>query len=857
MGVASNLSTPPSESYQEIGEQISLGVLHRTLLIHNQQQLMVRQPSEHAHAVKNLAAKNKELLAQIDNKNMVLRNRQLLLDNFSLDQDKLAAWLRDMEREKQLLNLKYIAVKRLPSILKKIQQLLDKLPKGEKLYKQLVLVQCNLKSNFNSSVMSSTRSEVYCLQERLSSLKAGLLTWMDHLQRIEELSANCENLSKHIDDQLATYDAHIESLLPVLSDHVLADVQICQENIHHINQMTASLKQLEGLQEELSEALAPSDVKQLNQKMWILWQKHSDLKHKLSIRLQILKVKTERVELFNIQHSQFSEWLKKTEQKLRKNDDNIVDLLTRYENIYKDEIDLKDLLASRQSKLSELLESQLKLETKLSELKLWMSDFEKKVQCPWKFTAVNPEEKKKLDDMLVDMERKIKQNSERVSLVLNQGEMLLSDNDSPGKMSPDIYKIQKDLIHIECRWKNLCSNINQRKEENHSTWIQLQNYDAQFKHLKSRLDQKVAATAYNIQTIKLNDCQSTQKQLDEIMQELKESLTSLDEFNSFYCTLAKEGKLDDEGELKKMHLMINEQWDKLSNETLSKIEAVNEKQNTLKSIEGSQNREMTWLRQIDAQLTELQYSRSMDDESKEKKLMEIQNNFETRTSKIESIKNITNDISDQWNQEDSKSIYEDVQALVSLHSDVEARLKKLLDDLCIDDLKHQSDQNIQVDTLKLEQDRSVQADTLSLPYLDSGVYISSITSPAPETPDDLPELESDDPNDDPLPDLTNKTQSQIREDLDQNLENCNEHINSLDESMEITDDIEFLNSQLKTCKSVFALCQQCSSSLNTDHGLQGIDIKDEQIQDLGERIKFLQQKLTEKNQTRRRNWRQL
>ena len=306
--------------------------------------------------------------------------------------------------------------------------------------------------------------------------------------------------------------------------------------------MTASLKQLEGLQEELSEALAPSDVKQLSQKMWLLWQKHSDLKHKLSIRLQILKVKTERVELFNMQHSHFSEWLKKTEQKLRKNDDNIVDLLTRYENIYKDEIDLKgkelqilnhlrdqiieekgqnieeviskasevnsqyqklkDLHASRQSKLSELLESQLKLETKLSELKLWMSDFEKEIRCPWKFTVVNPEEKKKSDDMLVDMERKIKQNSERVSLVLNQGEMLVSDNDSPGKMSPDIYKIQKDLIHIESKWKNLCSNINQRKEENHSTWIQLQNYDAQFKHLKSWLDQKVAATAFNIQAIK-------------------------------------------------------------------------------------------------------------------------------------------------------------------------------------------------------------------------------------------------------------------------------------------------------------------------------------------------------------------
>ena len=158
---ASSLSTPLSSSYEEIGEQMSLGDIHRTLLMHNQQQLMVRQPSPHAVAVQKLTKKNHNILEKIDNRNGILRNRQILWDTYTLDMNKLTSWIREMEKEKQMLNLKHVALIRLPKLLRKIQSLLEKIPTGEKLFKQLSSVQSDLKTSFNSSVLHSVKSELH------------------------------------------------------------------------------------------------------------------------------------------------------------------------------------------------------------------------------------------------------------------------------------------------------------------------------------------------------------------------------------------------------------------------------------------------------------------------------------------------------------------------------------------------------------------------------------------------------------------------------------------------------------------------------------------------------------------------
>ena len=161
--VAANLSAPPSASYTEIAEQMRMGSLHRSLLTQSQQ-LMLRTSAPVHGQVQRLTQRNQEVLDQLEQRAALLRSRHALWDNYNIDQERLLSWLRDMEREKQMLNLKHVAIKRIPKVLKKIEYLLEKMPLGEKLLKDLVAQQTELKSNYDSNTISSVRIELHSIQ---------------------------------------------------------------------------------------------------------------------------------------------------------------------------------------------------------------------------------------------------------------------------------------------------------------------------------------------------------------------------------------------------------------------------------------------------------------------------------------------------------------------------------------------------------------------------------------------------------------------------------------------------------------------------------------------------------------------
>ena len=168
--VAANLSAPPSSSYTEIAEQMRLGSLHKSLLTQSQQ-LMLRTPSQMQGQVQRLKERNQDVLDRLGEREILLRSRLALWDNYIADQERLMSWLRDMEREKQMLNLKHVAVKRIPRVLKKIENLLDRMPLGEKLFKDLVSQQNELQNNYDSNTISSIRIELHSLQVKNFKLK--------------------------------------------------------------------------------------------------------------------------------------------------------------------------------------------------------------------------------------------------------------------------------------------------------------------------------------------------------------------------------------------------------------------------------------------------------------------------------------------------------------------------------------------------------------------------------------------------------------------------------------------------------------------------------------------------------------
>lgn len=66
------------------------------------------------------------------------------------------------------------------------------------------------------------------LQERLSSLKAGLLTWLDHLLRIQQKAENYEVLMKKIQIVLDEPEKHIQTSLPSSPQNIEKEENLCK-----------------------------------------------------------------------------------------------------------------------------------------------------------------------------------------------------------------------------------------------------------------------------------------------------------------------------------------------------------------------------------------------------------------------------------------------------------------------------------------------------------------------------------------------------------------------------------------------------------------------------------------------------
>ena len=642
---------------------------------------------------------------------------------------------------------------------------------------------------------------------------------------MEQLSTECKEKKEKVEFELEKPEDHLKLTLPAHKDEMFRDIGTCKDLYSQFDNTNENLKILENLQEDLSESLAPSDIKQLSQSLWLLRQRQSDIKHKLLIRMQILRAKTERQDLFNSHQSRFLNWVDKMKMKLGAKESRVSDLIFLFENHYRMEIDqkhkdldnlirLKDQIAAEKlfesdgitdktiaatdayeklkiqfdkklTKLHQILDAQLKLETELQELKHWLSEHEKIINEPWKLECVSLEQKKESEKNILEVEMKLKQHSGKISSILNQGEMLLSDPDSPCNISIDIINIKDDLEKIESRWRSLVTTTNQRKHVNDETWKQVQQFFDKYKILNEWIVERQSLTDFEVTSTHLDKCRYLHKDLDATLVDLN---TNLNDFNSSYVSLAREGKLDENGEMKANFNTINENVANLRTLTNEKIKNLEKKQDEFLSFSEFHEEEMTFIRMIDAQLTEIQYSKNIDDDKKRSKIKEIQLRMSEKEG--ENIEKSAKKLLYLCTELDSENINVAMNELQIIQDDVNTRLLKLLNDFCCDEVLHQ-DQNIQVDTLKFEQDRSVQADTMSPHIPDSGVFLSNITSPS--TPDYLAQLESDDLHEGvSLPDLSEKSEEQISGELNRNILECSDHIRNLEETLDISDDLPFV-----------------------------------------------------------------
>ena len=135
---------------------------------------------------------------------------------------------RDMEKEKLKLSLKHIPSRRLTKVLSWLTKLLERVPRGEDLSRDLTNQLRQLLPSQDSGCgdgAASLRLELHNLQERISNLRAGLLTWQDHLLRVRELMLEAIRLAGEGEELMEEPRQLVEAALPSDLNAVQEDLQ--------------------------------------------------------------------------------------------------------------------------------------------------------------------------------------------------------------------------------------------------------------------------------------------------------------------------------------------------------------------------------------------------------------------------------------------------------------------------------------------------------------------------------------------------------------------------------------------------------------------------------------------------------
>lgn len=227
-----------------------------------------------------------ESLAKIMERHTAVRDRLSGWEKYRIDQSKLMDWLKEIDKEKSRLQLRFISVRRVEKILDKIEALLKKIPSGEVQVATLQKQQEILLKNCDEAVAVSVKMEHAANVQRISNLRASLETWKDFVLKIRGLN------EKHI-KQTAKITSIFQELVQKINEisksspSSLTNTRKQMDTLHQYkNKLITCVTDLEILgvtTEQLKECLSPADMKLLSQQNFILWQQHGELEHQLAL----------------------------------------------------------------------------------------------------------------------------------------------------------------------------------------------------------------------------------------------------------------------------------------------------------------------------------------------------------------------------------------------------------------------------------------------------------------------------------------------------------------------------------------------------------------------------------------------
>lgn len=773
--VQSFLANAIPEDYDSLSDHRHLCEVHRNLLASQQSVLALKNESkakidpvtlDQFNALTNL---HNETLSRIIDRHSEIEIRLSAWDKYRDDQARLLEWLKEREKERSRLQLRYIHLRRIPKVLHRIEGFIEHLPQGEADADSLRRQQTRFLHFCDDTLVTSIRMEHASISQRISNLRAALETWRDFLKKIIDLGDTYESKVKVIQANFHDVQAIVtetSNAMPSTAIEIQERLRQLRDQRVRLNNLTTELETISVIQEELKECVSPFDMKTIRQMVWILWQQQADLDQQLQTLINQIEERLSLTATFLAKYERLMQWMDSIEKRMDSDSTSMLcdpeDLVRRLEKELRSEMELRErerewllssgrelssfysgdtvddqekrlevqlkldnvvdrwerlkyLCKSRSNKIYDLKMTMIRLEERISAMKTWLYTMEVKIAEPIVFESAS---QYVIGERLQDhdkLQRAIESECSNVGEVLNLCEMLLSDVDT-WKAHFNTTTLTIATENLERRWKNVCSQSAERKRRLITIWQLLQEVitlSNEQENWMLRQEKLLNDHKYDVNNLSKDAVAERIRIIEQQISEIESHSPVFKILEQSYSKLVKaQGiKTDNIVQLAQPAKAMLNRWRALSPKAMDIMGILNMNTKMCREFVNLHGKAVITLTQIDAELTQLQHILRSDISPADqlRKIREIERNLQSASVDLEKADKLGLVIMQKSSSIERSSIQTLIDEYQMLWRDIQIRLGAFKSEVMAE---VPVDEEVQVETLRFETDSAVQVNTL-------------------------------------------------------------------------------------------------------------------------------------------------
>ncbi|KAK3716921.1 hypothetical protein RRG08_026713 [Elysia crispata] len=596
---------------------------------------------------------------------------------FNAISDQLKSWLQEKEAAIASLEFGSDSLQVIRNLSEKVKTTQHEFELHEATFKRIHDLGSVLQQHAGQAATSKIKSTLADLQDRWMRVYSNLDDQRAKLQGVDRQWLDCEDDICEILAWLQDIRHVLYADIPTTHDAIQEDITKCRDIASSFTSAEDKRQSLMDRERRLGHLVKSEDMNLLHQRIRLLNKQWEELKRQAVLREQRLTEALFRWTNLGERIRSLMAWIEGMETKITSTGDmHVEDLLAKLENEYKIEMNEKEgekmevisqgkqlmkvsseirasdieqkilrledrwshlvsVMDFRHRKLQETVLAVKQLDTSMKNLSRWLGQVERHLSGGLEFKDVRLQEiQAKLEDTQ-ELQEDIEQHSAGVSAVLNLCEVLLHDHDACPTQT-EFFALQHAMKNLEKRWRNICNLSPRRRNRVEETWELWEKFgrDCQvFSDWLSQIEEEVRESEIEVRDVAL--AKQEISKYESLQRNVHDHLGQLENINSQYRQLAKDGRTDTDGQLRVTVTDLNNRWDAVQIKVTEIMKKLRHSATIRQDFEETQTSLISWFRAVDNQLTDIVQNTSLDLNAKVMEIRRIEDEVHTKQHRMD------------------------------------------------------------------------------------------------------------------------------------------------------------------------------------------------------------------------------